>query len=147
MRIVMEEAGVEYRIASQRPIRTPFDAAAACKQMAANETEAFCVVLLNAKSGMIASEVVTTGILDASLVHPREVFRRAIAANASAIVLAHNHPSGDITPSAEDLRITRQLIEAGRIIDIKVVDHVIIGIGPSGGLVFASLREQGLCQF
>jgi DNA repair protein RadC len=88
--------------------------------------------------------------LDASLVAPREVFRGAVADSAAAIVCAHNHPSGDPTPSAEDVRITRQLVEAGRILGIRVLDHVVIGrpdaTGP-GAPGFLSLRESGLVTF
>jgi len=91
--------------------------------------------------------MVTPGLADASLVHPREVFRTAIENTASAMVLVHNHPSGDSTPSAEDIRITRQLIEAGKIIDIKVIDHVVIGRSTNGSPAFLSMRESGLCAF
>lgn len=111
--------------------------------------EVFWVLILNAKNALKCQPIdVTEGILDASLVHPREVFREAIRSAAAAVVLVHNHPSGDPSPSAEDLKITRQLIEAGRIIDIKVLDHVILGrcgtISPEG---FLSLRESGLVSF
>ena len=91
----------------------------------------------------------TLGVADSCLVHPREVFRGAIMKNACAIIVVHNHPSGDSAPSAEDVRITKQLIEAGKVVDIKVLDHVIL-CPPSGdegkGQCF-SLREQGLCTF
>jgi DNA repair protein RadC len=78
------------------------------------------------------------------LVHPREVFRAAILDGAGAIILAHNHPSGDPTPSSEDIRITRQLVEAGKILDIEVLDHVVVGRGERP---FLSLRESGLVSF
>jgi DNA repair protein RadC len=91
--------------------------------------------------------MVSLGIADASLVHPREVFKPAIVDNGAAVVLLHNHPSGDPTPSAEDIRITKQLIEAGRIMDIKVLDHVIMGQESEGQPGFLSMREQGLCDF
>jgi DNA repair protein RadC len=74
-------------------------------------------------------------------VHPRECFRPLILDGASSVILAHNHPSGDPTPSSEDIRITRQLIDAGEVIGIKVLDHVVIGE------TALSLRETGLCQF
>ena len=106
--------------------------------------EAFTVVTLNRKYGVLDRHLITLGIADASLVHPREVFRAAVESGACAIVLAHNHPSGDCTPSAEDLRITRQLVEAGKILDIEVLDHVIIGRGERP---FLSLRESGLVSF
>jgi len=123
-------------------IRTPEEVARACADMQTAAQEMFVVFLLNAKNGVIDRRLVTLGILDASLVHPREVFREAVSAGAAALILAHNHPSSDPNPSAEDIRITRQLIEAGRILDIKVLDHVIIG-RPN----HCSLREQGLATF
>jgi DNA repair protein RadC len=113
------------------------------------DTEHFWVLHLNAKNQLRARPLcVTRGLLDASLVHPREVFRSAISGATAAVVLAHNHPSGDPQPSAEDIRITRQMVEAGRIIDIKVLDHVVIG-RPGGGRdqAFVSLREAGLVSF
>ncbi len=111
--------------------------------------EMFWVLLVNAKNVLICQPVdVTAGILDASLVHPREVFREAIRSAAAAVVLAHNHPSGDPSPSAEDLKITRQLIESGRIVDIKVLDHVILGrSGTTSKDGYLSLRESGLVAF
>ncbi len=105
------------------------------------------MLCLNKRNRMTIAEIVTTGILDASLVHPREVFRRAIAANAASIVLMHNHPGGDTTPGSEDVRITKQMIEAGRILDVRVVDHVVIGRKADGGVAWTSLRETGLCDF
>lgn len=148
MRIVLESAGNEYRVASDRKIRMPEEAANAAKEIASSDTECFCVLSLDARNGLRASEVVTTGLVDSSLVHPREVFRAAIGHNACAVVLVHNHPTGDTTPSAEDIRITRQLIDAGKIIDIKVIDHVIIGAGADGGGVkWSSLRDAGLVEF
>ena len=91
------------------------------------ERECLVVLLLNVRKRVKGHQLVTIGTMDTMLIHAREVFRAAIVSCASAIVLMHNHPSGDPTPSAEDIRITRQLIEAGKILDIKVLDHVIIG--------------------
>ena len=90
---------------------------------------------------------ITLGLADASLAHPREVFREAIACGSSAIVLAHNHPSGDPTPSAEDIRLTRELVAAGKVIGIPVLDHVILGRPDSAGRGYVSLREAGLVEF
>jgi len=84
---------------------------------------------------------VTKGIVDACLVHPRECFSELLRRGASAVVFVHNHPTGDPTPSIVDLQITKQLIAAGKIIDIKPLDHVIIGN------TVVSLREDGLCVF
>jgi DNA repair protein RadC len=110
--------------------------------------ECFVIITLNAKSKMIDKHIITVGIADASLIHPRETFRNAILDNAYSIVIAHNHPTGDLTPSAEDIRITRQLIDAGKIIGIGVVDHVIIGKqdNPENNNFF-SMRESGIVAF
>jgi DNA repair protein RadC len=89
--------------------------------------EEFRVLLLNTQHGVVRELLVTRGTLDTSLVHPREVFRAAVAEASSAVILVHNHPSGDPTPSAEDRDVTRQLAEAGRIIGIPVIDHVVVG--------------------
>jgi DNA repair protein RadC len=87
----------------------------------------FYLITLNARARVIDVHEVTRGTLTASLVHPREVFRVAIADGAAAIIVAHNHPSGDPTPSADDRMATRQLVEAGNIIGIPVADHVVLG--------------------
>lgn len=91
------------------------------------DREHFVVLLLNAKNRMLGFDVVSVGTVTASLVHPREVFKAAILANATAIILAHNHPSGDPRPSAEDLAITKRLRDAGDLMGIRVMDHVIFG--------------------
>jgi DNA repair protein RadC len=88
--------------------------------------ETFVVVLLNAANQIIRHVNVSEGSLNAVMIHPRDVFRMAIAESAAAIILVHNHPSGNTEPSNEDLTITRQLVEAGRIVDIRVLDHIII---------------------
>lgn len=91
--------------------------------------EEFHALLLDAQHGIVRDVVVTRGILDASLIHAREVFRPAILESAAAVILVHNHPSGDPSPSPEDRAVTRQLREAGRAIGIPVLDHVIVGDG------------------
>ena len=91
---------------------------------------------------------ISKGILDASLVHAREVFKSAIQLGGAALVLVHNHPSGDPSPSAEDIKLTRQLVQAGQVIGIKVLDHIIVGRKHSGkSKDFLSLRESGLVTF
>jgi len=108
------------------------------------EVEQFCVVLLNTRRRLIVLETVSQGTLDTLLVHPREVFKRAIAANASAVVLVHNHPSGDPTPSEADIKVTRDLIRAGQLLKIEVLDHVIIGRRTTDRQKdYVSLRELG----
>ncbi len=106
--------------------------------------EHFQVVLLNTRRKLIRVEQVSQGTLDTILVHPREVFKSAIAANASAAVLVHNHPSGDPTPSEADIKVTRDLIRAGQLLKIDVLDHVIIGKRTEERTKdFVSLRELG----
>lgn len=104
------------------------------------DREHFIVLMLNTKNRVIGINTVSIGSLNASIVHPRECFKAAIIHNAHSIILVHNHPSGDPTPSREDIDITRRLAEAGKILGIEVLDHVIIGDG-SGR--YASLKEQG----
>lgn len=89
--------------------------------------EEFHALLLNARNRVLREHLVTRGTLDASLVHPREVFRPAIVACAAAVILVHNHPSGDPVPSEEDRVVTDRLVEAGRLVGIPVMDHVVIG--------------------
>ena len=106
--------------------------------------ETLQVLLLNTRRRLIRVEEVADGTIDTLLVHAREVFRHAIAANAGAIVLAHNHPSGDPTPSEADIKVTRDLIRAGQLLKIDVLDHVIIGRATEGRAKdYASLRELG----
>jgi DNA repair protein RadC len=94
--------------------------------LADSPCEQFVVVLLDTKHRVIGLCPVTVGTLDASLVHPREVFRPAIVHNASAVILAHNHPSGDLTPSREDIAVMKQLDEVADIVGIKVLDFIIV---------------------
>ena len=91
------------------------------------QKEHFRVILLDTKNQIIVTEEISVGTLNASIVHPRDVFKVAIKRNANSVVLIHNHPSGDPTPSKEDINITNRLIEAGNLIGIKVLDHLIIG--------------------
>ena len=108
------------------------------------DVEHFQAVLLNTRRKLIRVEQISQGTLDTILVHPREVFKLAIAANASAVVLVHNHPSGDPTPSEADIKVTRDLIRAGHLLKIEVLDHVIIGKRTAERAKdFLSLRELG----
>jgi len=95
--------------------------------LSGKDKEHFMILHLDSKSRVIKDEIISIGTLNASLVHPREVFKSAIKESANAIVLVHNHPSGDYTPSQEDKEITERLFEAGEVLNIKVLDHVIIG--------------------
>jgi DNA repair protein RadC len=103
------------------------------------EVECFYVLALGSQSQLRAAEELTRGTLNSSLVHPREVFRVAVLAGAAGIILAHNHPSGDPTPSADDRAVTRQMVDAGRLLDVPVYDHVIIA-----GDRYVSFAEAGL---
>jgi DNA repair protein RadC len=108
------------------------------------DVETFQVLLLNARRRLIRVERPSQGLLDTLLVHAREVFRPAIAANAAAIVLVHNHPSGDPTPSEADIKVTRDLIRAGHLLKIEVLDHVILGRrSAERERDYTSLRELG----
>ena len=114
----------------------------------APDQEKFLVIHLNTKNRPIdAPKIVTTGLVNTTPVHPREVFRGAIVAGAAAIILAHNHPSGDPTPSAEDYATTRRLIEAGKIVDIKILDHIILGTPTANHEGYRSIRAEGLVDF
>ena len=104
------------------------------------DREAFFVVLVDGKNRVSGINLVSLGSLTAALAHPREVFKPAIAGSAAALILVHNHPSGDSSPSAEDLALTRWLCQAGDLVGIKVLDHIVLGDGGS----FRSLVDEGL---
>jgi DNA repair protein RadC len=136
------------REATEEVCRVPADIHRVVADTAQLAQECFTVLTLNRKYKLINRHMISLGIADATLVHPREIFRAAITDGASAIVLSHNHPSGDPTPSAEDLRITRQMVESGKLLDIEVLDHVIVGrINDTNLRGWLSLRESGLITF
>jgi len=103
------------------------------------EVEAFYLLSLGSQSQLRAIEELTRGIQNSSLIHPREVFRSAVLAGAAGIIIAHNHPSGDPTPSADDRAVTRQIVDGGRLLDIPCYDHVILA-----GERYVSFAEAGL---
>ena len=107
-------------------IRGPEDVFRLCRTLKRRKKEHFAVILVNSRNAVIGFETVSIGSLNASIVHPREVFLPAIENRAGSLILVHNHPSGDPTPSEEDLAITKRLVEAGRMIGIEVLDHVIV---------------------
>jgi DNA repair protein RadC len=122
------------------PVRSPRDVARLfAARLEDLPVEEFHVAVLDAQHRLERDVTVTRGILTSSLVHPREVFREAIAERAAAVILVHNHPSGDPTPSADDRLVTEQLVAAGKLLDIPVHDHVIIGRGR-----YTSFAEAGL---
>lgn len=109
------------------------------------EQEEFWVIHLNTKNHMIDKKLVTKGLVDRSLVHPREVFRTAIKEGCNRIILVHNHPSGDPTPSEHDLISTRMLVEASRVIGIEILDHIVVGFQTVNSMrEYVSFRELGL---
>ena len=120
-------------------VSRPSDVARWLTDIRTSDREQFICLHLNARNQVNALEVVSIGTLNASLVHPREVFKGAILNNAAGVILAHNHPSDDPTPSSEDQALTRRMVQAGEIMGINVLDHVIVGPG-----CFLSMKESNL---
>ncbi|KAA9000403.1 JAB domain-containing protein [Paenibacillus spiritus] len=128
------------RLGEPVTIRSPQDAAdLLSEQLRYLQKEHFVCLFLNTKNHVIAQETLSMGSLNASIVHPREVYRAAIKYSSASIVCAHNHPSGDPAPSPEDIALTRRLFQAGEIVGIDLLDHLIIGDGS-----FVSLKEKGI---
>ncbi|HEY3426371.1 MAG TPA: DNA repair protein RadC [Negativicutes bacterium] len=127
--------------ANERPvIRSPQDAANLLMARLRYETrEHFMVLLLSTKHHLLAMPTISVGSLNASVVHPRELFREVLKYPAASVILVHNHPSGDPSPSQEDIALTKQIVEAGRMLNISVLDHVIIGDNK-----YVSLKEKGI---
>jgi len=123
----------------QAAIRGPEDVLAQVRDLARARKEHFAVLLLNARHEFQSREIVSIGSLNASIVHPREVFLPAILHSAASVVLVHNHPSGDPEPSEEDLSITRRLVEVGELVGIQVLDHVIVA---ARGVVSLRARQM-----
>ncbi len=122
------------------PLATPQVAADLLLRLLSEEaTEVFAIVLLSTRHHVVAYHEVSRGTLNSTLVHPREVFKAALLANAAALVLAHVHPSGDPSPSRDDIELTRRLAAAGTLLGIDVLDHIVVGHGR-----YASFRELGL---
>jgi DNA repair protein RadC len=110
------------------------------------DVETFQIVLLNTRRRLIQVVTISDGTLDTILVHPRDVFKSAISASAAAVILMHNHPSGDPTPSEADIKVTRDLIRAGQLLKIEVLDHIILGRATrERPKDYVSLRELGYC--
>ncbi|MHB8928151.1 MAG: RadC family protein [Bacillota bacterium] len=125
---------------SRAAIRSPKDAEAiVAERLRYLEQEHFLVVLLNTKHHVLGVETVSVGGLSSSVVHPRDIFKSPVRRNAAAVILAHNHPSGDPTPSREDIDVTRRLAEAGKLLGIEVLDHIVVGDNR-----YVSFREKSL---
>ena len=132
----------QYSGPSRPVITSPDDAAGlVMEEMRHYDREHFRALLLNTKNQVIGTDNVSVGTLNSSAVHPRELFRNAIKRSAASVILVHNHPSGDPTPSREDLDVTGRLSEAGKIIGIEVLDHIIIGDNR-----FTSFKAKGLIK-
>lgn len=135
---LVREASVLYK---DRTINSPADSANLLEPFLKDEDrECFLVICLDTKNQPTAIHTVSIGTLNSSLVHPREVFKVALLANSNTVILAHNHPSGDPTPSREDREVTSRLFEAGKILGIEVLDHIIIGSNSK----YVSFKEKGI---
>lgn len=120
-------------------IRNPKDVYLSCLNMIHLEQEHFVVLFLNTKNRVKKRETIFIGGLDATIIRPREIFRAAIRNSSAGIICVHNHPSGDPTPSQEDIAFTQRLVDAGKLIGIKVIDHVVIG-----AYGYCSIAERGI---
>ena len=124
-------------------IKEPGDAALILgKRLEGESKENFLILTLNTKNRVLGCHTISMGSLTASVVHPREVFQAAILDNAASIILSHNHPSGDPNPSREDILVTERLVRAGKLLDIPVLDHIVIGEGERRE--FVSMKNKGL---
>jgi DNA repair protein RadC len=139
VKLVKEKAGL-YDL-NEVIIRSPEDAAFAARKLLGYDelpNENFCIFTLNTKNKIVGVHTVFVGTLNASIVQPREVFQAALLNNAASIVCFHNHPSGDPSPSKEDISVTNRLVDCGQLMGIPVLDHVILGDNR-----FVSLKEKG----
>lgn len=141
LQYVCELAKRLYQATVEQPqfIRSPKDVADRLADMQHLAQEEFRVVYLNTKNGIIAERMISKGTINATVVAPREVFHRAVKLMAASVILVHNHPSGDPVPSNEDIELTKKMVEAGKVMNIAVLDHVIIGQGR-----YVSLKEKGV---
>lgn len=129
----------QYRTKDKYVIRSPQDGADfVMEEMRRLSQEHFVVIFLDSKNQVIHYQTIFIGSLNASIVHPREIFREAVKRSAASIICAHNHPSGDPTPSKEDIQVTKRLVDAGKMMGIELLDHIIIG-----NRKYTSLKEKG----
>ncbi len=137
--VLVKEKGAMYNAPKQ--ISSPDDADKAIREITKIQNEAqevFGILILDTKNKIQAVTEISRGTVNSSVVHPREVFKAALLHNAAGIILFHNHPSGDPEPSKEDINLTKRLIEAGQLLGINVLDHIIIGDS------YVSLKREGL---
>ncbi|QSB12302.1 DNA repair protein RadC [Lysinibacillus fusiformis] len=135
--VVLERKGSQ--LFEGRRVRSPEDAANIIRDFIGDsDREKFVVLCLSTKNEPTALQVVHTGSINASIVHPRDVLKVAVISNSASILVAHNHPSNDTTPSPEDIEVTKRLVEAGQILGIDVIDHLILASNS-----FRSLKESG----
>ncbi|MDI9412307.1 MAG: DNA repair protein RadC [Bacillota bacterium] len=128
------------RMEFQGVVNSPQDAAQlVLRELSLADKEHFMIIMLNTKHRVIAKKTISIGHLQASLVHPREMFKEAIRRSSAAVILVHNHPSGDLTPSRDDISTTERLRDVGELLGIDVLDHIIVGNNR-----YLSFREQGL---
>src|SRR5574344_130589 len=132
------ELGRRMNFSRKKQIRTPSDVFPLIRHYGDREQEHFLTVLLNGAHEVISIKVITVGLLNKTLVHPREVFSDAIRDRACALILAHNHPSGNLEPSSDDRMVTSEMVSAGRILGIRILDHLIFSSDS-----FSSMLEQG----
>lgn len=139
--MIVKDVGNEYRTKS---IKGGWDAASVVKEFLAGEDrEVFLVMCLDSSHKINSINIVSIGTLDFTIIHPREIFKPAILSNAGAIIIAHNHPSGNPDPSLNDLETTRHLVECGKLLGIKVLDSIIIG---DGEYTSVDLEGKSLCS-
>ena len=137
--MLVRDSSNSVKATGKKKLSSPDDVAGVLKTyLDGADREHFCIALLDRKGHILGINTVSIGSLSSSIVHPREVFKPAIVIGAASIILCHNHPSGDTAPSKEDLEVTNRLIEAGKIIGIEILDHVIIGDDS-----FCSLKARG----
>lgn len=136
----MSRRAAAWRSTARPSVNTPEDVVDLCAaQFRGLDKEHFWSLSLNTKNRLLKMSEVSVGSLNASIVHPRELFKDAVKASAASVVVVHNHPSGDATPSGADIQLTRRLVKAGDVLGIDVLDHVVIGDGGE----FSSLRDLG----
>ena len=135
---MVRESSILYE---QRTISSPMDAAGLFTEfLADSDREKFIVLCLNTKNQPTSLATVSIGSLNSSIIHPREIFKIALLANSAAVILSHNHPSGDPQASREDIDVTKRLVEVGKLLGIDVLDHIIVGKDKK----FFSFREKGM---